>query len=310
MQKEVHISFSDKEEPLVVSVLNGTLSDVLEGEGYDVAKLKKQYIPSTSWDHAFDGDAKVQLTCNCKVNLEVGGKKVGSFQTKQSTVGEFLKEQNVQLGEWDQVNVPMNRKIQNNMHVAVDRIEKQIKKRVETIPFETEKKKDPEVAKGEEKIEKKGKAGQRIYQIFTIYKNGELLKGKDGKPLTEEALIQEVPPVKQLVKIGTGEKVELASSNPSAPANLKNAKAIKGQATGYTHTGNRTATGTVPKRGTIAVDPRVIPLGTRLYIPGYGYGVAEDTGGAVKGNIIDLFFDTREEAIKWGRRNVTIYVLN
>jgi 3D (Asp-Asp-Asp) domain-containing protein len=81
------------------------------------------------------------------------------------------------------------------------------------------------------------------------------------------------------------------------------------EATGYTHTGSRTATGTYPKRGTIAVDPSVIPLGTKMYIPGYGYGVAEDTGGAVNGHIIDLFFETRAEALKWGRRTVTIKIL-
>jgi 3D (Asp-Asp-Asp) domain-containing protein len=86
-------------------------------------------------------------------------------------------------------------------------------------------------------------------------------------------------------------------------------KTMMAETTGYTHTGNRTATGTWPKRGTLAVDPRVIPLGTRIYIPGYGVGVAEDTGGAVKGNVIDLFFETRDEAIRWGRRNVTVYIL-
>ncbi|MEW9032758.1 MAG: 3D domain-containing protein [Planifilum fimeticola] len=50
-------------------------------------------------------------------------------------------------------------------------------------------------------------------------------------------------------------------------------------------------------------------MGTKIYIPGYGVGVAEDTGGAVKGNVIDLFFETRSEAIRWGRRNVTVYIL-
>lgn len=67
-----------------------------------------------------------------------------------------------------------------------------------------------------------------------------------------------------------------------------------------------TATGTRARRGTVAVDPEVIPFGTRMYIPGYGYGVAEDTGGAIKGNRIDLFFDDLDEAREWGKRTVTI----
>ena len=56
----------------------------------------------------------------------------------------------------------------------------------------------------------------------------------------------------------------------------------------------------------VAVDPSVIPLGTRMTVPGYGEGVAADTGGAVKGNIIDLWFPTREQALAWGVRTVTI----
>ena len=82
------------------------------------------------------------------------------------------------------------------------------------------------------------------------------------------------------------------------------------EATAYTHTGNRTATGINPYRGVIAVDPKVIPLGTELYVEGYGYGEALDTGGAVKGNRIDLFFETKSEALNWGRRDVQVYILD
>ena len=81
------------------------------------------------------------------------------------------------------------------------------------------------------------------------------------------------------------------------------------EATAYCYTGNRTATGTWPSRGTIAVDPEVIPLGTRLHIEGYGEGIAEDTGGLVKGNIIDLYFPTESECWEFGRKQVEVRVL-
>ena len=58
----------------------------------------------------------------------------------------------------------------------------------------------------------------------------------------------------------------------------------------------------------MAVDPAVIPLGSRITIPGYGSGIAADTGGAVVGNVIDVWFPTLEEAHAWGRRTVTITV--
>ena len=81
------------------------------------------------------------------------------------------------------------------------------------------------------------------------------------------------------------------------------------EATAYTWTGYRTATGTWPSRGTVAVDPEVIPLGTKLYVEGYGPAVAADTGGDIKGQRVDLYMDSYEEAIQFGRRQVLVEVL-
>ncbi len=82
-------------------------------------------------------------------------------------------------------------------------------------------------------------------------------------------------------------------------------RSITVTATGYSLKG-RTATGVSVGYGIVAVDPGVIPLGTRMTIPGYGAGVAADTGGAVVGARIDLWFPTRAEALAWGTRTVTI----
>jgi len=75
-------------------------------------------------------------------------------------------------------------------------------------------------------------------------------------------------------------------------------------ATGYT------ATGIKAQKGIVAVDERVIPLGTRLYIPGYGFALAADRGSAIKGTRIDLCFDTYAEAIRFGRRRMNVYRLD
>lgn len=77
--------------------------------------------------------------------------------------------------------------------------------------------------------------------------------------------------------------------------------------TGYSIRG-RTATGIQTAPGVVAVDPSVIPLGTRLTIPGYGVGIAADTGGAVQGNTIDVWFPTTAQALQWGRRTVTVTI--
>ena len=79
----------------------------------------------------------------------------------------------------------------------------------------------------------------------------------------------------------------------------------------YSHTGNRTSSGVYPKAGrTVAVDKNVIPLGTLIYIEGFGLRIAEDTGGDIKGNRLDLFVDSKEEAIKLGRRTAKVFFID
>ena len=80
------------------------------------------------------------------------------------------------------------------------------------------------------------------------------------------------------------------------------------EATAYTWTGNQTATGSWPTVGTVAVDPQVVPLGSVLYVEGYGPAVAADTGGDIKGQIIDLYMDSEHECLQWGRRKVEVVV--
>jgi 3D (Asp-Asp-Asp) domain-containing protein len=96
-----------------------------------------------------------------------------------------------------------------------------------------------------------------------------------------------------------------AAATASAASVVDGARTLTVTSTGYSMPG-RTATGLPVGPGIVAVDPAVIPLGTRLSIPGYGEGVAADTGGAVQGLTIDLWFPTLAEAQAWGRRTVTI----
>ena len=91
----------------------------------------------------------------------------------------------------------------------------------------------------------------------------------------------------------------------TAPSVTDGTRTLTVSATGYSLPG-RTATGLPVGPGIVAVDPSVIPLGTRMSIPGYGEGVAADTGSAVQGMTIDLWFPTLAAALAWGRRTVTI----
>jgi 3D (Asp-Asp-Asp) domain-containing protein len=92
---------------------------------------------------------------------------------------------------------------------------------------------------------------------------------------------------------------------PAATASVAGGRTITVSATGYALSGT-TATGIPVGWGVVAVDPGVIPLGTHMTIPGYGEAVAADTGGAIVGATIDLWFPSVAQAQAWGRRTVTI----
>ncbi|WP_039653489.1 3D domain-containing protein [Clostridium tyrobutyricum] len=102
---------------------------------------------------------------------------------------------------------------------------------------------------------------------------------------------------------GNSISVSRGTSTPSVEAST-----ITVQATAYTG-GGYTASGRQAAEGVIAVDPTVIPLGSRVYVDGYGYAVAADTGGAIQGNIIDLYFSSQSACENWGRRTVTVHIL-
>jgi 3D (Asp-Asp-Asp) domain-containing protein len=99
------------------------------------------------------------------------------------------------------------------------------------------------------------------------------------------------------------------SSTPSVTRTIEETKAyrLKVDAVAYYLPG-RTASGLPVRKGVVAVDPSVIPLGTRMHVPGYGKAIAADVGVAIKGRIIDLWMPNDASARKWGRKTLTITV--
>jgi 3D (Asp-Asp-Asp) domain-containing protein len=167
-----------------------------------------------------------------------------------------------------------------------------------TIPFTTRQVADASLAAGTSVIDAPGAAG-----AHTLVFEDQLADGV----VVDTTLVQDTstPPVDRVVRVGS--KVTPQPQPLPADPTLNYSQAIAGSATSYCLTGH-TATGTMAGPGSIAVDPTVIKLGSHLYIPGYGYGYAVDTGGAIKGTLIDVWL-TCDAAIQWGRRQLTIYVL-
>lgn len=180
------------------------------------------------------------------------------------------------------------------------------------IPYETEYIESDQLPPGASRIQEKGETGVRreVVKIFEI----------DGQPIDrqvqssfelkspkKEVIIRNTqPPPKKKVIIQKPQ----AQSVEADLAKLDIVKTLDVEATAYTYTGNNTATGIKPREGIIAVDPKVIAMGTKVYVEGYGYAVAADTGSAIRGNKIDVFFSTFRQCIDWGRRSVKIHILN
>ncbi|MDD4047211.1 MAG: 3D domain-containing protein [Clostridia bacterium] len=229
-----------------------------------------------------------------KVEIIVDDKLDGII-TKKVSIGYTLKEANVVLGMDEKVIATIEKIVDDNIRIVI--ASKKIIEDKKYLSFDVEESWSDKLFKGEVRILKKGEKGieKNVYEVSL-----ENDKEKTRKLIKTE-LVKE--PINQVIALGTREIVSRGGEE------FDFEKYIKMTATGYTHTGNKTYTGIWPSTGIVAVDPKVIKLGTRLYIDGYGYATAMDVGSSIKGNRVDLFFETREEALNWGRRSVEVFVL-
>lgn len=273
-----------------------------------------------------------------------------NINTAESTVEDVLKSLSIFFDEEDKITPSLDTKIAKNMEITFVEVEKKANTVEEEIDFEVETTKNGQLEKGKTLTVQEGIKGLRENKVVEVYENGKLVDTQ----VTETKLVRE--PVKQIVQEGTKvESVPVASrgdsnsqakpqqqqqqSKPQANNNnqasqqasspsLNGARSMIMNASAYDlsfeSTGKRpgdkyygiTASGTQARPGVVAVDPSVIPLGTKLYIESmdgtgsYGYASAEDKGGAIKGNRIDLFFANRSDALKFGRRQVKVYILD
>jgi 3D (Asp-Asp-Asp) domain-containing protein len=160
--------------------------------------------------------------------------------------------------------------------------------------------------------------GDTLYSIAETY-NITVKELKTWNGITSDIIHpnQQLKVVKDNSVVNKQTESKKVAKTPSRSDDDKVEKEITVSASAYTANCNGcsgiTSTGINLKRNpdakVIAVDPEVIPLGTKVYVEGYGYAIAGDTGGSIKGNKIDVFFPTKSEAYKWGRKQVKIKIL-
>lgn len=241
------------------------------------------------------------------ISLTVKGKesKVSTFKT---TVKDLLIENNIEYDENDIITPSLDSKLEDNMDIKLVVVTEDTIIEKEEIPYEVKTVDDKTLLKGKTKVSQEGKVGEKELTYKATYHDGKLV----GKILQEEHISKEA--TEKIVKKGTKEEIVVASrsqtsrNNNSKVQTASSGKYMKVVATAYAGD-TITATGTKPKWGTIAVDPRVIPYGTKVYIPQFNMTfVAEDCGGAIKGNKIDIFMNSNSECRTWGRRTIDIYI--
>ncbi|MDO4518047.1 MAG: 3D domain-containing protein [Bacillota bacterium] len=218
--------------------------------------------------------------------------KTAKIKTTKNTMAELLREWNVSLDDKDVITPDVKQKLEDGTEVEIKLFEVEKETKEEEVDYKSKTEYTSDLIQGEKKVTTKGVKGIDSVTYEVSYLGGKEQSRKEVDRKTVKK------PVTEVIAEGTA-----VSYN-----GVKYSRKLTVVATAYTHTGNRTATGTYPKRGTMAVDRSVIAMGSYGYVPGYGEVHAEDTGGAIKGNRIDLFFESRGQAVSWGRRAVTLYV--
>ncbi len=240
------------------------------------------------------------------------------------TVGELLSRLNLEVGEYDVLSHSLQSQTFDQMELSVDQVISTQETYTAVEPYETIVCNDAALAQGATQVLTQGVDGEVIRTAEVTYVNGLETQRKVISEKVTRASVTEIIAQGTAAEEGAEENAMpvISESTITLPTGevLTYSHTAQIRATAYTHTDAGcdmiTATGTTVHIGTVAVDPRYIPYGTRMFIISndgeyvYGISVAEDCGGDIKGDRMDLYFPTYNECIQFGRRNCTIYFLD
>ncbi|TDL30435.1 DUF348 domain-containing protein [Jeotgalibacillus sp. S-D1] len=337
------VSFNAGGETRQLFTTADNVGEFLRKEKIDVGELDEL---SHDLDAEIKESMKITLEEAFAWTFVDGTKKHKEWSTS-ITVADFLKQQDIKLNKDDRITPSEDTVLTEGAKVKIVRVEKVTDVLEEPQDFAIETKKDEDLASGTEEVVQKGKKGlvEKTYEV--VKENGKEKSRKLKKEKVVRESVNQIVSVGTKVLVADvsrgaqpDKKAEAApssntvkatktSAKPAQTTAAKTAAASKADAsssegkemyvssTAYTASCNGcsgiTATGinlkANPDLKVIAVDPSVIPLGTKVHVEGYGYAVAGDTGGAIKGNKIDVFVSSQEEALQWGNRQVKIKIL-
>ena len=305
MKKEITIE--DIDEVIVLSTFKNTVEDVFEENSI---KIKPQDKVSLDIGTKLLDGMSIKISRAREITINSDGKDVVLLTTAPDVLSA-LGEARIQLGEKDRVTPELDTAITGNTKIDVIRVEEKIVKQEMKMEFTNQINKSDKLDKGIVTVVKKGSPGLKELAIKVIFENGK----ETRREIAEEKIIKE--PVNGIIEEGT--RTTFISSRGQV---TRFVRALKMTATAYDatfescgkHPDNPnygiTYTGLKVRPGIVAVDPKVIPLGTYLYVEGYGEALAADIGGAIKGNRIDLYYELPKDVARYGKRTVKVYVLD
>jgi uncharacterized protein YabE (DUF348 family) len=310
-----YVVIEDGKHVIQVTTTSRNPKKVIEKKGFHLGEHDQFVLASgEGFEQGILNKIQIQRAISMKV-LADGAEHM--IHTTQKTIKDAINHSFIHLGDKDRVlEADIEDGVVEGMRISLVRVD-EIEEIMESpVEYDTIRRESEELAKGEEKVLREGQEGLSKKVFNVILENGEEV----SRNLFKELVI--TPPVNKIVGYGGND-----SYRTSRGGVIRAKEVIRMSATSYSssyrHTGKTpdhpyygiTATGVRAREGIVAVDPNVIPLGSKLYveleegIPDYGFAIAADTGGAVKGNIIDLYFDDEDRISAFGRRRAKVYIL-
>jgi 3D (Asp-Asp-Asp) domain-containing protein len=302
-------------DQVTFSTTEQQLGAALRAHGIELGAKDQISLPLTT---PLKGKQQIALAVRKALPVTVvADGKSHQVQSTADSVADLLKELTITLKPEDGLSADPSAALTAGMTVSVVRRLEEVAVATVEVPYQLVREENSSMAVGQSEETRAGQPGIKEIKNITYYEDGKAVRSDRSETVVKE-------PVNQVVSYGTMEVVSRPTEVVSRPAVASRSGSTAGRysrqlevsATGYTAgkesnpDGNGyTYTGMKAVRGIVAVDPNVIPLYSRLYIPGYGEAIAADTGGAIKGNKIDLCFDSLAEALDWGRRPVTVYII-
>jgi uncharacterized protein YabE (DUF348 family) len=292
-------------QPYQVLTFKKTVGKVLESK--KIILGSKDKIEPTLESNITNKDT-ITIKRAVSINISVDSKDL-SLLSAEENIEAMLIAEGLTLKPEDKISPSVETKLSSGMKIQIIRVETKVFTDSFPIDFKTIVKYESSLANTQRKTSQEGKVGEKQITTNVVYEDGIEV----SRTVTNEAIAKE--PVDKIIVQGTYPVMPISRGGEPVPyGKVFRAKAtaywaVNGVGKTYTASG-RLAVRNIEGYSTIAVDPSVIPYGTRLFVENYGFAIAADTGTAITGNIIDVYFNTRQEALNWAVKYVNVYILN